>query len=354
MGGVKQYIEAMCLQIIDRMKDGDHLTIFHNCPKLYFNSTKPHVEEVLLGSGNKLFCDFVLGPWKMNRRDLDVVWFTKYVVPFGVNCKTITTVHDLAYYMPWLNAYTLKETLYMRTMIQNSIRRVDEVVAISQNTKTDILNLLDVPEEKVHVIPLAADEKYRIVTDQDQLQKFRKRQGLPEKYILFTGDISPRKNLARLIRAFERISSLFEHKLVITGTKGWNNREVTDAIERNPRIIWLGFVEDQEMPFLYNAASLFVYPSLYEGFGLPILEAQRCGCPVVSAKNSSLIEVGGDGVLFCNADDETDIGEKITLSLCDSAIMNSLREKGAINQAKFSWAKSADVILDLMRNVVNR
>jgi glycosyltransferase involved in cell wall biosynthesis len=287
----------------------------------------------------------------LSRLNLDVVWFTKYVVPFGVAAPTITSVHDLAYYMPSLEAYALSDTLYMRAMIKSSCRRADRIVAVSENTRQDILRYLKVPEEKVAVIHEAADERYRVIDDTDAIERFKKSHNLPERFILFTGGISPRKNLVRLIAAFGAIARETPHKLVLTGGKGWRNKEVLEALSGRSDIMRLGFVPDEEMPLLYNAADLFCYPSLYEGFGLPLLEAQRSGCPVVASGTSSLREVGGEGVLYIDPLDVDDMAEKIRAALQDATLRSNLVKKGFQNEKRFSFARAAAELLALMRQV---
>ncbi|MGD9128291.1 MAG: glycosyltransferase family 1 protein [Planctomycetia bacterium] len=348
MGGVKQYIEAMCRAMIDQISKTDELHIFHNRNTPYFNTKQENVFEVLMKSRNRLKCDLIDAPKAINDRNLDVVWFTKYVVPFGITAKTVTTVHDLAYYIPDLGAYTLGDTLYMRVMIRNSCRRADHIVAVSEHTKSDIVNRLGVSADKITVIYEAADRRYHRPVDKDHVALFREKNKLPDHFILFTGGISPRKNLIRLIKAYRTARIQIPHRLVLTGGKGWRNKAVLKAIENSPDIIRLGFVPDDKMPLLYAAADLFVYPTLYEGFGLPILEAQACGTPVVCSNNSSLPEVAGDGVRFILPSDVENIASTIVEVLTDVRMRRALSEKGRVNTARFSWNRAAGDLLKLL------
>jgi glycosyltransferase involved in cell wall biosynthesis len=352
IGGVKQYIEAMCRALINAVSDTDQLHIFHNLRTPCFDADKPNVFEVLLKSKNRLRCDLIEAPKAINARDLDVVWFTKYVVPFGIEAKTLATVHDLAYYMPELGAYSLADTLYMRVMIRNSVRRADHIIAVSEHTKGDLIERLAIPCERVTVIPEAADRRYWLPVDAERFRTWKKKRGMPDEFILFTGGISPRKNLLRLIQAFEQATSRIpHHKLVLTGGKGWQNSAVLSAIEKNRDVIRLGFVPDDEMPLLYAAADLFVYPSLYEGFGLPILEAQACGCPVLCSSNSSLPEVAGDGVRYVDPLDIAGVGDAIASILADRKEQRRLIEKGRQNAQRFSWERAAIQLLNVMAHL---
>jgi glycosyltransferase involved in cell wall biosynthesis len=351
IGGVKQYIESMSRALIRAVSDEDELFILHNLDAEFFSASASNVHEVLLSSKNKFICDFILAPRAINRLGLDAVWFTKYVIPFGLKAAAVTTVHDMIYYMPELAAYPLGDTVYMRSMIRNSCRRADAVVAVSQNTKQDILRILREQKSKVHVIPEAADAKYRPIKDQSRLAQFRDKYQLPEQFILFTGGISPRKNLLRLFDAFSAVSEQIEHKLVLTGAKGWRNKDIVARVEGRDDIIRLGFVPDEDMPLLYNAASLFVYPSLYEGFGLPILEAAQCGTPVVCARGSSLTEVGGDGVLFVDAADVRDIAEGMLRVVQQPMLRKKLVQRGFAAAKRFSWDASAANLLVLLKEI---
>jgi glycosyltransferase involved in cell wall biosynthesis len=348
VGGVKEYIESMCRALIEALGPSDELAIVHNLDAPRFASGRANVFEKLLSSRHRPIADFVAAPRVLNALKPDVVWFTKYVVPFGIDAPCVTTVHDMAYFMPELNAYPLSDAIYMRTMIRNSMRRADHVVAVSHNTKSDIHRFLDVPDEKVSVIHEAADAKYKRIRNKQRITEFKNKYRLPDKYLLFTGGISPRKNLNRLIDAYNAVAHLVEHKLVLTGTKGWKNEEVLSAIRQNDHIIKLGFVDDDDMPLLYNAASLFLYPSLYEGFGLPVLEAGQCGCPVVCGKGSSLTEVGGNGAYFVDARDTAALSDAMLRLLFDDALRRRLIADGLENARRFSWKRSAKALLALL------
>jgi glycosyltransferase involved in cell wall biosynthesis len=351
VGGVKQYIDAMCRALIRNLDDDDQLFIVHNNDYPYFARSKPNVEERVLPFRSRAVADFALAPRVLNGLSLDVAWFTKYVIPFGIKARCVTTVHDMAYFMPELGAYPLKDTLYMRNMIKRSLKRADRVIAVSNNTRADIQRIAGVPEEKLSVIFEAADRRYRKLRNKGALASFRERYGLPERYILFTGGISPRKNLLRLIHAFNAVAHRLDHQLVITGAKGWRDKKVLSAIEKHQRIIRTGFIEDEDMAMLYNAAHLFVYPSLYEGFGLPILEAQKCGCPVICSENSSLIEVGGDGVQFIEPTDVDELADAIWKVATDDDERQRLIKKGYDNARRFSWDKAAKALFALFRKV---
>ena len=344
-GGTKTYILNILKSLNGKKYEGHKFYLIHNC--LEYKSYFPFFEETFIEEKNKLLFDYLYVPIWSRRNKLDIVFFPKSTISFFVKAKKIVTVHDLAYFMPSLRAYTLLDTLFMRRMIKNSCKRADKIIAVSENTKMDIFNILGINEEKIKVIYEAADEKYKVINNEGRLSEIKEKYNLNREFILFTGGITPRKNLIRLIRAFNNIPDKISHDLVLTGGKGWNNKKELELIEQNKKIKRLGFIPDEEMPYLYNLADFFVYPSLYEGFGLPVLEAQACGCPVITSNVSSIPEVSGDSVLYIDPYKTKDIGAKIMMLAKNESLKKDLIRKGFKNVKRFSWDKSTKDILNI-------
>ena len=203
------------------------------------------------------------------------------------------------------------------------------------------------PDDKEH----GANWEY-VITHKDDLKVSF---DLPKKFIFSVGSIEPRKNLLGLLKAYNLLSNELkkEYKLVLAGFKGWENKEIVDLINQDKEnIFYLGFISDQELAKVYNLASCFLFPSFYEGFGLPVLEAMACGTPVVCSDSSSIPEVGGDAVVYCDPYDINDIKDKIEFVLKDSSLQQEMIKKGLERAQLFSWDKSADEHLKVFKSLL--
>lgn len=351
-GGSKEYIKLACQNIGSALGPNDEVLVIHNCRDRIFNSDS-RIKEIKLPNTSKLSCDFLLAPRLINRLKLDSVWFPKNVIPFGLKpgIRKIVSILDLAHFYPELKAYDWRSTWYMKHMIRSSCQRADRIIAISENTRQDLIRIINVPRDKIEVIPLAASVNYQRAISATELVRVREKYQLPNQYILFAGGISPRKNLIRLIKAFRNLN-LPERDpvhLVLTGGKGWRNKEILEIMKTTPRVHHLGYVPDQNMPVLYRLATVFAYPSLYEGFGMPILEAQTSGIPVLSSRSSCLPEVGADSVYYIDMYDCADITKGLHELIVNQTLRDRLTRLGYRNIQRYNWRATADQILNLLK-----
>ncbi|MBM4466901.1 MAG: glycosyltransferase family 4 protein, partial [Chloroflexi bacterium] len=245
-----------------------------------------------------------------------------------------------------------------------SARKARRVIAISQSTQRDVVRLLGVPPDKVEVVYCGLDEAFRPLA-KDQVAAFRSKRGLPERFILFVGTIEPRKNVTRLIEAFATLRPCDPAtlrpcdpatlKLAIGGAKGWFYEDVFARVEElglEDKVMFPGYIPASELPLWHNAAELFVYPSLYEGFGLPPLEAMACGTPVVAANTSSLPEVVGQAGLTVDPLDVEGLAEAMRRALGDEALRQEMRERGLQRAKGFSWTKTAQETVQVYRRAM--
>ena len=273
-------------------------------------------------------------------------------------CGLILPVHDRANVMtvPDLIPRHFPQlcgagTIALAEEAYGCLDRMDVVVTFSQHTKTDVVETLGVPEEKIHVVPLAAHSQYRPLQPETRLPVLAKFGLAGRRYILYLGSLDPRKNIARLVEGFHRLrqeTPALDHRLVLAGPKGWMTEGVFDTITRlglQSQVTWLGHVPFEDLPALLGGADLFVYPSLYEGFGLPPLEAMACGTPVVASRATSLPEVIGDAGLLVDAARVEDLAEAMHRVITDRALHAALAAQGLARASTFSWRQTGHLTL---------
>ncbi len=286
----------------------------------------------------------VVQPVALRRERIDLLHALAFAGPLSISIPWVVTIYDLCF-MRYPDSFNRANRTYLRWATTWAVRRANRVIAISESTKRDLVNLYHIPAERVAVVYCGHDDALSQPAP-SAVESWRSRKGLPERFILHVGTLEPRKNIARLVRAFARAGRVahLPHKLVLVGARGWKYDDVDRVIadERiQERIIFAGYVPQDELPFWYRAAEAFIYPSLYEGFGLPPLEAMAAGLPVVCSNAASLPEVVGDAALVVPPDDETVLADSIVQILSDRALRDELVARGKKQAAKFSWEQTA-------------
>ncbi len=279
-----------------------------------------------------------------------------YVLPPLRRAVGIVTVHDLSFLRvpscadPRLRAFLTAE-------VPKAVARARHVLADSENTRRDVIELLAVPPEKVSVVPAGIGPEFRRVKDEARLTAVRIRYGLPQHFILSVGKLEPRKNFVRLIQAYAllRRRRAPPHHLVIAGGRGWLYEDILREPDRQGVAGWVhfpGFVADEDLPAVYSLADAFAFPSLYEGFGIPPLEALACGVPTVVADNSSLPEVVGEAALRVPAEDVTALAEALDRLLRDAAWRERTQSAGPAQAGRFTWEAAAEKLLVAYRRTL--
>src|SRR3989344_846723 len=279
--------------------------------KEFFRITQNNFRIINLGDGvTKGLYRFIWEQFSLPRylikHRIDVLHSPGFVIPFFSKAKNVLTIADMTF-INYPKVHTLFKRAYFSLFMPISIRNADKVIAISESTRKDAINLVRVSPEKIKVIHLAYGGEF-ILMDKKKARVFAKtRYGIDSPFIIFAGMIEPRKNLTRLFMAFSEIKKEgIPHKLVIVGKKGWKCKEIfksVDKLDILEDVIFTGFIPDGDLAVLYNAAEMLAYPCLYEGFGIPILEAMACGCPVMTSNVSSMPEVAGDAALLVSPKD---------------------------------------------------
>ena len=296
-------------------------------------------------------------PWQVGRRRLDVCHFTNNVAPLWTPCPSVVTIHDMTLWLYPQHHYT-KRLLAMRPIIPLAARRASAIIAVSESAKQDIVRLLGVPFEKVHVIYEAASPCFRPLPAGPAQAALRQKYGLSEHFVLTVGTIEPRKNLVRLLEAFARLRKrdALSHTLVFVGGRGWKDGPVFAAVERldlGHLVQFLGHVPTADLVGLYNLAEALAFPSLYEGFGLPAIEAMACGTPVITSRRGSMVEVAGNAAQFVDPLEVESIAEGLYRVLNDAAWREELRARGLAQASRFSWTQAAAETLGVYRLVTH-
>ncbi len=289
---------------------------------------------------------------------LDLFHATDFVLAPSKARHTLLTVHDLAFlFYPDAAMPTLQR--YLNVVVPRSVRRADAIIADSYHTARDLVEQWQVDPQRVMVVQGAVDhQRFRPETSPERLAEVRARYAIGEgPFILALSRLEPRKNFVRLIEAYDqaRTSAHLPHKLVIGGSKGWLYDAIFARVQELGLIDYVhfpGFIDDADLPALYSAAEFFAYPSLYEGFGLPIVEALACGTPVLAADNSCLPEAGGAGALYVQAEDVESIAAGLERLATDPAVRTQLRIAGQAHAATFTWQRSAQQLLEAYRKTL--
>jgi glycosyltransferase involved in cell wall biosynthesis len=280
-------------------------------------------------------------PYRLLHDSVDVCHFTNSVAPLCTGCPTVLTIHDMTLWL-YPGYHYRKRLLSMRPLIPIAARHARAIIAVSESVRADIVRILGVPADKVHVVYSAPSDQFRRLPP-DSTIAVRRKYALPEQFVLYVGTIEPRKNLVRLLEAFASLP----HRppaLVIVGARGWKDQQVFAAVERlglQQSVCYLGYVPQEELIALYNLAQVLAFPSLYEGCGLPVLEAMACGTPVVTSRRGGLVEMAGDAAEFVDPTCVQSIADGLHRVLTDPYRQADLREKGYAQVRRFSWRATA-------------
>ncbi|MFN8439297.1 MAG: glycosyltransferase family 1 protein [Caldilineaceae bacterium] len=286
---------------------------------------------------------------------IDLFHATDFVLAPSAARRKLLTVHDLAFLF-YPDAAMPSLHRYLNVVVPASVRRSDHILADSYNTAKDLQEQWQVAPEKISVVQGAVDhQRFQPVQDTEKWQAARAKYKIGDQPFIFAlSRLEPRKNFARLIEAFAiaRDKAHLPHRLVIGGSKGWLYESIfakVSELQLQDLVLFPGFIDDADLPTLFSAAEFFAYPSLYEGFGLPILEAQACGAAVLTADNSCLPEAGGEGALYVQATDVESIVTGILKLAEDSQLRQQYRRAALINAAQFTWERSAEQLIEAYR-----
>ena len=296
---------------------------------------------------------------ELRRNPVDVL-HVQYTAPPFAPCPIVTTIHDLAFeHLP--ETFHRRSWMQLRLTVRRTARRAAHIITVSDYSRQDISRTYRIPPESISVTPEAAPRHLLPVTNETELRRIRESYGIQPDYILSLCSIQPRKNLVRLIEAYSCLRGVHPKvklpQLVLAGKRGWRDSETFRAAEQNARgndILFTGYVPEGDLAGLYSGALCFVYPSYFEGFGLPVVEAMQCGVPVIAGNRTSLPEVVGEAGLLFDPFDTQDLVKGLARVIEDSEFRAALRAKGLQQARHFNWRKTAQLTLDVYQSVAKR
>ena len=305
----------------------------------------------------RVLWEYFILPLSLRALKFDILHSPNYITPLlKFKFKIILTIHDLTFLL-FPEKHTITKRLLFGKMISFYIKKADKIISVSENTKKDILQFFNIPEEKIAVTYESIPGYYNNLIDHVQVKKILKKYSITGKFILFVGMIEPRKNILSLLKAFVELDKELDLDLVIVGKKGWDYDEIEQYIKNIEKmklknnIILTGYIAEEELKYFYQEAFMFIYPSLYEGFGLPPLQAMACGTPVITSNISSLPEVVGDAAIKINPDSLDCLVKSIKLVYNDQDFRNLLIKKGLERAALFNLEKIAQNTLRIYESV---
>ena len=367
--GTENYSDSLIMALLNNDCHNDYVLYLRNNLELPVNSHNRVSKRII--NLPRLWTQVGLA-LEVTFRPPDLLFIPAHTLPVmrPPSLKTVVTIHDLGY--EYLEQYhKFPGRLYLNKSTEYAVKNATHLIAVSQATKNDLVNKLGAASEKITVIHEGLDTNfYKQSLRSDELNQSLLLRNKPAaktavktvkekyhlgEYLLFVGTVQPRKNLENIVRAYAGVSSKIKSDLVISGKKGWLDEKLYQLpkdLGLGDRVRFLGYTESPDMPALYSGAEALIFPSLFEGFGLPILEAFACGTPVLTSNVSSMPEVAGEAALLVNPNDIESISQGILQMTSNNILRNQLRRKGLERVKEFTWDKAAKETIDIFKRVI--
>lgn len=317
----------------------------------------PNFKQIVLPFKNRVLFDYICLPLFSYFNKADIFFFPKTTFAPYIRGKKISLYNDIIYFEKFdYREFKFFDNLHHKLMIPICAKFSIADIAISNSTSDRMKALLKIKDEKIHMIYDGVEDSFHKINDKQLLADVVSRYNLKSPFLFFAGSLSPRKNIINIIKSFELVKDRIPHNLYFTAGESWNDSDVFRYINEHnlgSRIIKLGFLPEEELVVLYNLADCYLYPSLYEGFGLPILEAQACGCPVITSDRTSCPEVAGEGAVIVNPDSVEELSQGILKIVSDRNFRKELINRGFENIKRFSWKKAAREHIELFNSIVS-
>lgn len=358
-GGISQFTNSL-LNALIRLDKVNRYYLFNFTKSPYeWDTFRGNVQEIILRLpqrlGFKRVWETILLPLAVSKYDLHLWFSPDFLVPRFLDIPCVVTIHDLIF----MNFYDSKgkESLKLAAKVDYALQHAAKIIVTSHFTLEDLRKVFPIEEEKVSVIPLAADERFHPLNDKSLVSAVLERYGIDFPYILFVGETSQRKNIVGLLKAYRLLkaaNSLCGQKLLIVGKRTSHTDRILQEISTlklSDEVCFTGYIPDEDLPFIYNGADLFAFPSLYEGFGIPPLEAMKCQIPVVASNATSIPEVVGKGALLFDPHDPADMADKIDAVINAKVNVNDLKAEAKRQAEKFSWTLTAQQTMEIFNGL---
>lgn len=351
-GGIVVYTSHLLRELLKLDTHNQYFLMYHHPNLLGHFAAYPNVVETVVSAPNKLLWDQVAVPRFAKKNQLDIIYNPKLSIPIVTHCKTVWVMHGGAQVVV-PHVFKRSDRWYFTVANKIYAKSATAIITMTHLGAEDIVTYMGADRQKVHVIYEAFNPLCQRL-DQAATQEVKTKYELPDAFILFVGGLSPLKNFSNLLHAYDRLQVDIPHPLVVVGFNRWkfsNDLNLVDQLGLRERVRFIGFIPDDDIPALYNLADVFVFPSLYEGFGIPILEAMACGCPVVTSKTGCGPEVAGEAALLVDPYSPQDIAKALYSVVTDGELRQNLSELGLKRAAQFSWQKCAQQTLDLFQSL---
>lgn len=347
--GIGTYIQNLVKYLLQLDKQNQYFLFFNHQDIENYSYPKELVVKLIDNSPKYSIREHFSLSHQAKKYDLQLFHEPHYTLPYFLKCKKVVSIHDLIHLKFPQNLPGKKAHIYAKFMLGQAVKKADKILTGSENTKNDIMKIFKTNQRKIEVIYYGVDEIFKQVKDQNVLENFRNKYKLPGKYILYSGSMRKHKNWENALKAYSMLNDK-SYNLVLAGV-GLQNQKVLEPLvkelEITEKVKIIPFLDYTELVLLYNSASVLFFPTLYEGFGLPVLEAMACGTPVISSNNSSLAEVSGDAAVLVDPVNLKEMAESLEKVLIDTSLRQRMISLGLERAKMFNWKKTAEQTLKI-------
>jgi glycosyltransferase involved in cell wall biosynthesis len=356
--GAGYYIINLIRHVVSINKEFDLVVFAQKHSLELLNLTKSSFLEIIrvgdAGPAARLAWEQVRLPGMVHDHKIELLHSLHYTRPVWLPCKSIVTFHDMTFFLD-PRSHTLVKRLFFPLAMQYSARTSDALIAVSENTANDMRRILGIDGNNIFVTPLGVSDRFSPIHNTEDLARISEKYNLPDKFILYLGLIEPRKNLTSLLEAFQKVlQDESSYNLVIAGAKGWHFRKVFEMAAHHDfegKVHFPGYIADEDLAGIYNLADLFIYPSTYEGFGLPPLEAMACGTPVITTSTPSIAANMGEAAILVPPGDPIALWKAMKRILNNPHLDKAYTMRGIEQASRFSWLNTASCTLDVYRTL---